>query len=172
MFDTLPDRLDFWRAVSGGASFRGELALTELPRLCSLLERPHGVVRFELNFGRDAGGRGVVQGTLEAVLSLQCQRCLEAVEHPVSAKLAMAAVADLDEVDRLPEGFDPLLLEDRFVCPRDLIEDELLLALPLIPRHSSRACLDADLLSDGAVDGEAGGGPFAVLADWRQPHSH
>ncbi|MBK1700447.1 YceD family protein [Thiococcus pfennigii] len=172
MFVALPDRVDFWRAVSGGASFRGELALGELPRLRTLLMEPHGVVRFGFDFGRDPDGRGVARATLEAVLRLQCQRCLEVMDYPVSATLTMAAVASLDEVDRLPEGYDPLLLDDRHVRPRDLIEDELLLALPLIPRHASPDCLDAGLLGDAQIEGEALGGPFAALADWRQPHSH
>lgn len=172
MFVALPDRVDFWRAVSGGASLRGELALGELPRLRPLLMESQGVVRFGFDFERDSEGRGIVRGTLETVLRLQCQRCLRVMDHPVSATLAMAAVAGLDEVDRLPEGYDPLLLDDRQVRPRDLIEEELLLALPLIPRHASPDCLDAGRLGNGRGDGEALGGPFAALADWRQPHSH
>lgn len=93
-------------------------------------------------FDRDDKRRSIVHGNVKAVLTLVCQRCLEPMEYPVDTEFNLALVRGFQEAERLPEEFDPLLLEDEQpVAVRELIEDELLLAIPDVPRHGDdRAC--------------------------------
>lgn len=169
----LPDQIDLRRAVSGSAYFEGELAICDLPRLREAVVEAVGVVRYVLELSRDSEGRSVIRMALGTVLRLECQRCLAPFDYQVATSVALAVIGQLEEADRLPEPYDPLLLEGRLVRPWALIEDELLLALPLIPSHAPGRCGDGDGAAEATAAAEAAGtGPFAPLAGWRQKHPH
>lgn len=161
----LPSLLDPWRGADNRSVFVGRLPLSSLPRLRGSLLDATGEVRFQLGFSRDEAHRAVLRCEVVAALKLRCQRCLEALDHRVSASTWLALISGIEEERRLPEGYDPLLVGDEPIRPRDLIEDELLLALPQIPMHEPVVCArpvsDANAVS--AWSGRAS--PFAVLAD-------
>jgi len=165
MSSTLPDLLDAWRAVDSRSVFAGRLPLSSLLRLRPLLLDSAGDVAFRLAFSRDEEQRAVLYGEVTANLSLRCQRCLEALNHRVDGKIALALVKGLDEERRLPEQYDPLLVSERLIRPRDLVEDELLLGLPHIPMHDPEAC--GKNVRQMAEDQEQAqkANPFAVLAE-------
>lgn len=167
MHSRLPDQLDLWRSAAAGASFCGELRIAELPRLCQAVHVPRGMVRFSLKLGRDTEGRVILSGALQAVLILECQRCLRPMELPMTIELNMALVSGAGEAGALPERYEPLYIENRLIRPLELIEDELLLALPLIPRHGAMNCVNPALLEDSSPRGEQAPNPFAALADWK-----
>jgi uncharacterized protein len=170
---TLPARLDPWQAVSREAVFAGSLALVDLPRLREALISEAldaaACADFEIAFRRDEGGRAVVLGRVRATLPLQCQRCLGVVEHSVDAAMNLMLLQGPDLNADLPEPYEPLPVIDGWVVPADLIEDELLLALPQIPMHRVGACRAAELdqgpPAASAAEVEPGRrNPFAVLA--------
>jgi uncharacterized protein len=75
----------------------------------------------------------------------------------------------MDEARQLPERYDPLPVSDRLIRPRDLIEDELLLALPQIPMHDPQVCKAMSAGSDDEVQEQSGkANAFAVLADLKR----
>ena len=164
MSSLLPDLLDPWRAVDGRSVFSGRLSLSSFPRLGPLLLEPAGDVGFSLAFSRDEEHRPVLHCEVTATLMLRCQRCLEGLEHGVAGNVALALVSGIDEERRLPDRYDPLLVSDRLIRPRDLIEDELLLALPQIPMHELDGCRSQPQYMGGARDQSPGSSPFAVLA--------
>ena len=168
MFAPLPELVDPWRAVEAGAEFRGSLPLARMARLREALRESAGEARFRLAFSRDLEGRGVLGGEIEARLVLTCQRCLEALEFPVLTTLDLVLVSGLDEAGLLPEDLDPLLVPAEPLRLADLIEDELLLALPQIPRHDPGECPAGGrgwtALAEEWPAGE-GAHPFAVLGD-------
>lgn len=147
-----------------------------LPRLAEMLETDTeggAQAACQLVFGRDGAGRDIVQGEVRACLTLRCQRCLEPFDLPVASEFTLALVVGLDEVAALPPDYDPLLVaaagEDRFIHPRDLIEDELILAVPAVPRHADGGCPSSplallDLTPAQVADRPAERlNPFAVL---------
>jgi uncharacterized protein len=140
MSKRFPDRLDPWRFADLGKEFGGELPLETFARLSACLLKPTGNVSFKLVFGRDQERRAILSGWLNAVLSLQCQRCLEEVNHPIDIRLSVAFVKGMDEAEMLPDDLDPCLVEDDQVDFRDLLEDELLLALPQVAMHDPGVC--------------------------------
>ena len=175
MFAPLPELVDPWRAVEAGAEFRGSLPLARMARLREVLRESAGEARFRLAFSRDLEGRGVLGGEIEARLVLTCQRCLEALEFPVLTTLDLVLVSGLDEAGLLPEDLDPLLVPAEPLRLADLIEDELLLALPQIPRHEPGACPAGGgrwtAVSDEQRAGE-GANPFAVLGTLKRAAIH
>jgi uncharacterized protein len=119
------------------ASFQGEFSLAELKRLAGYLRAEDGLVRVRLEF--DAGGAGwqTVRLAFDAALHATCQRCLEIFEFEIEDEVSFGIVAHAAMVNRLPEQIEPLVLdEDRF-SPIQLIEDELIVAVPYAPKHAS-----------------------------------
>lgn len=144
MSATLPDSLDPWRAVKTGLSFSGQVALRRLPRLAAVvadhetgLEAP---VNYRLRFERDQKGRAVVLGQVWTQLRLPCQRCLGEVMIEVDVPLRLGLVASEQASESLADDLEPLVVGDEPLHPLDLVEDELLLAIPPVPRHDSGLC--------------------------------
>jgi uncharacterized protein len=166
MFSPHPELIDPWRAVAMGAEYTGTLALSSLPRLVESLRNPAGEAGFKLIFARDPEGRGVLTGEIEARLILTCQRCLGAMTLAVRSPLSLALVSGLDEALLLPEELDPLLVPEEPLRLRDLIEDELLLALPQIARHEPGECDSGQGQVEKGEEAQGGAGgphPFAIL---------
>lgn len=130
----LPVFINPLQLADKGRTFKGEMALSELPRLEGVILNPDGRVDVEISFGR-AGKISAVTGHIDAALELQCQCCLEPLAWPVHSELNLAVVTSLDEAHLLPEPYEPLWLERENIALRDIIEEELVLALPVIPQH-------------------------------------
>jgi uncharacterized protein len=170
MFAPTPELVDPWRAVEAGCGYSGSLPLARMARLQESLREAGGEASFRLSFSRDPEGRGILRGEIEARLVLTCQRCLEAMEVPVSTSMVLALVSGLDEAGRLPEDLDPLLVTAEPLRLADLIEDELLLALPLIPRHEPGECPAGHALAAKGEERREEGPPcpFAILGELRR----
>lgn len=161
MSEQLPERIDPAKLAQKQAILRGDLPFSACERLLEVALNPDGRVSLELAFGRERGFVRV-RGWVEATVRLQCQRCLETVDLPVRGEVDLGVVASLDETDRLPEGCEPLLREgDALLALSELVEDEIILALPYIPRHP--ACGGREVEDDSARMGETRK-PFGALA--------
>lgn len=166
-----PIRLDVQRLAEQGERLAGTWPLVELPRLAESVL--HGTpVQWHMQGERRpvAGGEPEVWLRLAAQseLALTCQRCLEPVHEPVAVDRWLRFVAGGEDVAAALDAQiedDVLPLRPRMDA-RELIEDELLLALPLVPRHA--VCPQAlpapadDLPADTRR-------PFEVLASLKKP---
>ena len=120
----------------------------------------------------DPDRRPVVRVEVRAKLSVQCQRCLDAMLLAVESNSTLGVVSGPDEAERLPDDLDPLLVGDGRVALRALVEDELLLAVPAAPTHRPEECavrldeLNAEPEQSSDPD-EGAGNPFAALAEWK-----
>jgi len=166
---TLPESVDAWRMISARRSFEGTLPIADLPRLRGLLAEPEGLVRFELEFGRDDLGTDYIDVKAQAPLTLTCQRTLEPFVLPVTVATRLGLIRHERDEAGLPPSYEPLLVaEDGRLNPADVIEDELLLALPLVPVNPDSTLPDE---ATGQVDEDAEGqaaNPFAVLRDLKK----
>jgi uncharacterized protein len=166
MLASAADRADPWRLAQQGRTLTGRVALDGLPRLAPSLAGS-GDAEYRLAFHLDSEHRAVASGRVAAELVLRCQRCLEPMVVGVDSDFALAFVRGLDEAARLPERYEPVVAEDGWVRPLDLVEDELLLALPPVPLHDDRRCgTPAATEQDGPTPDDAKN-PFAVLAALR-----
>jgi uncharacterized protein len=132
------------------AILRGEIRLRRLPRLSGLLSTDEGSVRASLSF-RQRGGWVTFELEYETTLELTCQRCLAPVRHCVSEKVNMIVMEESAMERHAPEGYEPLALDGDRIKPAELIEDELIVSLPLVPRHArTEECGGSSLEDDGA----------------------
>jgi uncharacterized protein len=173
MLSPMPDFADPWRLCALGRVYAGSVALAEMPRLRPLLASAGGEAHYVLRCGRDADARSIVAVEVRAALPLQCQRCMGEVLVEVEATASLALVAGPEEAARLAEGLDPLLVEDGRIELRTLVEDELILAIPVAPMHPAEVCAvdlaEVNVAPEQApeADAEQQASPFAVLAGWR-----
>ena len=165
MSGALPPSLDLARAARQTYGLQGRLPVKSLPRLTAALASDAGEVEIELEAGLDLARRVVVTGRMDAELELQCQRCLEPVKFKVHAEPHLAWVKTDEQFAALPDGYEPLLSADGQVELKELVSDELLLALPLVPKHEGDAtCGGFTGTATDAEPAEARKNPFAELA--------
>ncbi|MDR2872386.1 MAG: YceD family protein [Xanthomonadaceae bacterium] len=120
--------------VAERRQFEGVIPLETMSRLRDSLADVDGACRFSLEFGRDALQVAYVALTAEVDLPLMCQRSLERFLLPVQVTQRLGLIAEEVEEAALPPGYEPLLTpRDGQLCLVDMVEDELLLALPVVP---------------------------------------
>ena len=158
--------------VSARRSFEGSIPVAALERLCGALADSEGEVRFRLDFGRDELGTDYVDVHAQAPLMMICQRTLEPFVLPVTVDNRLGLIRRERDEAGLPPGCEPLLVaEDGRLHPADVIEDELLLALPLVPVNPDSSLPDAVTDHGAAGQGNATeqeNNPFAVLRELKK----
>ena len=161
--------------AASGDRLTGRMPVSRLERLADLLVENTGWLDCEVRGivfeGAHAGEPGLwlrVSGSL----TMRCQRCLAevtvdcAIDRQLLLIAATAAEADwpedeleADEYDAIPAARDMSVLS--------LVEDEVLLALPIVPRHADCMLPNTVGASDTA-EREGQASPFAVLADLKK----
>jgi uncharacterized protein len=126
---------DLTALAQRGGVLEGSMELARCERLKDLLNTDAGRVTARLAFRRSHDDLLLMQLQCEARLELVCQRCLKPVVYEVSEQVDFAIAETEDSLAVLPQGVDLIALQgDRFQ-PATLIEDELIVSLPLVPRH-------------------------------------
>jgi uncharacterized protein len=149
--------------VAARRQFEGSLPLSGLTRLRPSLASDQGECRFELSFDRDVSSQAILEMKLEADLSLLCQRSLEPFSFPVSLVQRLGLITDEAQEAALPPGVEAVLVgPDGELNPAELIEDELILALPVVPINPEAAELPP--APDTLASDEVKPNPFAALA--------
>jgi len=114
----------------------GELELGKLTRLTGLLHSDVGSVRASLRFRQRRDGWVGVELTYQAAVHLVCQRCLEPFRHEMTERVDVVLADAASVPSAVPEGVEPFELEDGRLQPAQLVEDELIIAIPLVARHA------------------------------------
>jgi len=110
------------------------IPLAELPRVSHELPASDGEARGNVRFSRQLG-QAVADLDVSAAPEVVCQRCMQPMRWPIKVKSRIALVSDYDAADRVPEGLEVFLVEADSISVRDLVDEEILLALPHVARH-------------------------------------
>jgi len=175
MLSQLPEQTNPWRLCEQGKFYEGSIALQNLHRLAPLLASTEGEVDFTLEFDRDLERRRRIRGHITAKLVVTCQRCIHDMPLDVDNQFQLSPVKGPQEAENLPSEYDPLLLDDDMLNLLDLVEDELILAIPPAPRHAEEHCTmdlakinnQVDPLWAAAKQEVAKDSPFAALAGFK-----
>jgi uncharacterized protein len=165
----LPEFIDPWHFAEIGKELSDHIRLINFPRLKEMLVDQEGEAEFLLRFYKGEKGRIHITGYVKALLNLECQRCLESVGTSIASEVDVVVVEGYDEAKLLSDEYEPLLAGDKRIRLNEVIEDELLLALPQVPMHQEDECKAAygnfTRSSEHEHDesGEESPNPFAVL---------
>ena len=129
--------IDGFEFASAGAAQRGVLPLSGFPRLRDMLASDAGEVAYTVQGVRDGRGRPSLRVSVAGTLQLRCQRCLEALPFEVRTDELLVLAASQAEIEADPaDAHAPdRLLAGKEMPVRELVEDELILAVPFAPRH-------------------------------------
>lgn len=137
----LPKQIEPIRLAERRAHIEGILALAEMPRLTSLLCKPEGDVSVVLDFGVDAQGLRYVKGVAEVAVTLTCQRCMQPFNYQLKSEVLLSPVSNETAAGELPSDYEPVMVSaEGLVTLNDMVEDDLILALPLVTAHEPAAC--------------------------------
>ncbi|MBB1089040.1 DUF177 domain-containing protein [Lysobacter sp. SG-8] len=160
--------LDAWRMVSARRGVAGRLPLSSLTRLADSLVDTDGEVSYSLDFDRDALQVPHVELRVDAQLPLLCQRTLQRFLFPVSIVQRLGLIRDEADEAALPADYEPLLVpEDGMLQGADLVEDELILAVPAVPTMPGTEAMERDWPAPEADRERAH--PFAALSALKKP---
>ena len=157
---------DAFEFARDGRVLDGTISLVEFPRLLDVLHEFDGELQVRIEGRNDDEHKSWLRIMGSGSVFLRCQRCLERMEFPVriSSRLQLR-VGSAESVDWSDEELDndefDILPASRPLAVKDLIEDEVILLLPVSPMHEVCA-----LPSTGARDQKPS--PFAALAKLKQ----
>lgn len=159
----IPEHIDPFRYGEQNLALSGVANIADMKRLSENLSSNKDTVTVDLQFGVDEQRTTYLKGHIEAKLSLQCQRCMEPFKYEIMSDFLLGIVSTLEKANALPEHYEPALAKEGQLALRELVEDELILNLPIIPRHEPQDCKVKLPVLD--VGFEQGGkeNPFHVL---------
>lgn len=181
MKDRLPEHIEPLRLARTGRVLQGLLPLSRMARLLDTVDAATGDVEVELNFDVNSQDIPCVRGHIRTEVGLQCQRCMQDMTWPIDNQFELLVVESEAEAEQLGEEVDVLLLDEQLVSISELVEDEILLSLPIVPKHAAGTeCANninaneaveeiveqvIDSAEEAETENEAKENPFAVLAE-------
>ena len=144
-----------------GARLCGELPPKGMARLAEMCAGADGTVCVDLEFGRGSGdGLRVMRGAITARIYLTCQRCMQPMMVELQSEPRLVLLRAGEREDLLEAG-EALLVEQPLTLGA-LVEDELLLEMPMVPLHPVDRCPAADQSTNKQEAKRSN--PFSVLA--------
>ncbi|HUJ86353.1 MAG TPA: YceD family protein [Burkholderiales bacterium] len=150
--------IDGYEFAASRARLSGVWPIEDFARLRPLLASDAGALEYSLEGLPDAQDRPALHLRIWGALELGCQRCLAPLEFPLRIHAVLVLARSQADIDALPieaEGPD-WVLATKAMEVHELLEDELLLAVPYAPRHEQCAAQGRTGASTSAL-------PFASL---------
>lgn len=138
------------------------MPLQQLPTLTADCVDDSGKLEADLQL--DMQGRWpVMTGVVSATVKMTCQRCLETVDVPLQANVALGFSQSEEALEELPESLEPFLLEEEEIPLADVLEQELILTLPIVAYHAECKPADYEQPPEPVVVETEKPNPFKVL---------
>ena len=153
------------RLSEHAANFHGSLLIKDMQRLAPSLYSEEGEVAVDLSLGADEEGTRFCRVQLKTEVTLQCQRCMEPFTYGIMSDFVHGVVSSETEAGALADQYEPLIVQDGLLIVQDMIEDELILKMPIVPMHADVECKVRLPLTDSSwteVE-DNGQSPFHVL---------
>lgn len=161
---SLPKTVDPLKYADQNKVLQGKIAVQSMPRLADIVLSTEGDVEVTLEFDRDEQHLRVLKGHLRAELALTCERCLEAVNKVVESDFQLGIVLSDEQAKNLPGYYEPLLVEPEVMPVYDVVEEELILSLPMFSYHDD--CKAEQFGEEQEIEeAPEKENPFAVLSE-------
>lgn len=167
----VPQSIEPRKFAQLGVSLKGSLPVDKLHRLQDAVLSIDSAMA-ELEFSVNDHREKTMNGTVSVTLQRQCQRCLEPVELKLDCTVALAAIWSETEAPDLSEAVEPWIVETETADLYSVLEDEVILALPIVSYHDND-CVSSELYQSGPVvkegEGEVKQNPFQILEQLKKP---
>ncbi|HHB92461.1 MAG TPA: hypothetical protein ENK59_04515 [Thioploca sp.] len=167
MLETLPEWIHSQHLAAKRHNLIGQVAVSKLSqRLCDNLYSRDGYVQINWQFILDNKKRPTIYGQIQAQLQMLCQRCLTPLTNTVNNEVALVIFTEEpSKYEKIPPNFESIILPNKPVSLFMLIENELILALPIVAKHEVCPTNEFQLKDEQTDDFiEQDENPFNVLA--------
>ncbi len=158
-----PGRIDSFQFARSGSRLNGRLEAEQLPRLAGLRVACEELT-FELRGSESRSGKLGLRLRAEGRLTLICQRCMGPLEIPLNLEVDLELAGTTEEIEQADDEVDRVLASREMVAS-ELVEDEIILALPMVPRHE-------DCGPSQAARNSGRASPFEALAGLKREAGH
>lgn len=161
----MPGSIDPHKLAKNQQSLQGKIEVATMERVCKLLANTQGIVNYSMQFSQDTEGYTCIAGKLDCILTQLCQRCLREFTQAITSSFLISPVKNDADAKQLPGEYEPVtLLMDGKLNPVEIIEDELILALPIVPMHPYGAAECIEMAEEPVEDkAQELNNPFQVL---------
>ncbi|MBL4940241.1 MAG: 23S rRNA accumulation protein YceD [Colwellia sp.] len=161
----LPITISPTRSAQRRLVCEGVFKFSEMTRLLAISEMRSEQVQVSAKFDVDERGLTVMSGTASALVALTCQRCNELFDSKLKVEFTFSPAKNEEAAENIPSYYDVIELDENGeVNLRELVEEELILMIPLIPRHDIKDCsADADSVWGELPEELEKPNPFDVL---------
>ncbi len=121
--------------------FAGEVSIDTLPNLQSSLAEKGAIGHYSIVCAVDTEGYTYLEGKATATVKLICERCLNVMDRELVSHFALSPVTDDEQAKDLPVRYEAIVVDkEGKIALADLLEQELILQLPLVPKHEQMNC--------------------------------
>ena len=155
----LPEKIALDKAVNGQRHYQGSIKIQQLSRLTDMLADDSGEVEFSIQFDRAARLLGKARVKVKTELALMCTISAKKFMFPVDVDSTIGFIDDLAYEEMMGDDMEASWVEEGTIKPHEIIEDELILAVPDAP-------FNEHYVDDGIEETsstEEKPNPFAVL---------
>ncbi|MBO1254957.1 23S rRNA accumulation protein YceD [Alteromonas sp. 5E99-2] len=167
----LPHQIDPVKSALQRSDYEGVVNTSDMVRLNNIVVSSDDYVEANVQFLKDEQGLTVFRGSLMTSVELLCQRCNEAFKQNLNVEFCYSPVQGEDEFDSLPEAYEPVEVDEHgMVNLLQLFEDDLMVSLPLVPRHAEAECTvtESDMQFGQLKPEDERPNPFAVLKELKR----
>ena len=132
--------VDPFRLAREQTTLKGSFPIEEMSRFAAMVVNACSQVGFAISFKTGAQGNVLIDGDIKAQVSLNCQRCGQDYIHSINSCFNLSPIDKATSLVNLkiPDSYEPTYLEkDGKISVKCLVEDELILSLPIIAKHSA-----------------------------------
>ena len=156
----LPDQLKLFNFAKKEISLSGLYQISDFPRITEIASNKKDNVRVELSFYLKNNKTPCVEGIIELDIVLTCQRCLDNLSIALKVNFNLAFVRNDQQSEELDSHYEIYVIEEEELATFDLISDEILLSIPMVPTHDYD-CIK-EINEQEIVEGKSEN-PFAIL---------
>ncbi|BBG59187.1 Uncharacterized ACR, COG1399 [Providencia rustigianii] len=167
----LPLTIDAQRAAQKNLDYVGSYTPEQVTRIAESVVSVDSDVESELSFKIDKRRLTVIEGHSELDVTLQCQRCRKDFKHHVYVSYCFSPVVSDEKAEALPEEYEPVYVNEfGEINLLGMLEDEIILSLPVVPVHDSEHCevSEADMVYGQLPPEVEKPNPFAALASLKK----
>ncbi|OGT33784.1 MAG: hypothetical protein A3C44_05140 [Gammaproteobacteria bacterium RIFCSPHIGHO2_02_FULL_39_13] len=131
----IPKTVDPIKLAKQKTQLSGEISLATCARLQEIADQKNNHATVDLTFGQDEARIYFIRGNIHAMVNVICQRCNSSMPLEMDVSFLLSPVVSEEHVKKLPNQYEPIVMADDHVNLCEAVEDEILLALPMIPKH-------------------------------------
>ena len=157
---SLPSQLKLFNFAKKEISFSGLYQISDFPKISEIASNKSDNVRVDLSFYLKNNKTPCVDGIIELDIVLPFQRCLDDLSLALKVNFNLAFVKHDQQSEELDSHYEIYVIEEEELAILDLISDEILLSIPMVPTHNYDCIKE---INKQEIVEEKSENPFAIL---------